>query len=74
MALRTYPNITAYLRATGMTQAELAQRLGRSQPFVSKLINGLTQPTLHEALRIATICRIPVETLVTRESVITGEK
>jgi transcriptional regulator with XRE-family HTH domain len=74
MALRTYPNITAYMKATGQSQVELAARLGRSQAFVSKLVNGLTQPSLTEALRIASICRIPVETLVTRESAITEGK
>lgn len=74
MSRRTYPNLTAYLEATGETQAELAQRLERSQAFVSKLLNGLTQPSLHEAFRIARICRIPVESLVTREAAITEGK
>lgn len=74
MAQRTYPNLMAYLEATGETQVELAQKLDRSQAFVSKLLNGLTQPSLNEALRIARICRIPVESLVTRETAITEGK
>lgn len=74
MARRTYPNLTAYLDSTGQTQTELAARLARSQAFVSKLVNGLAQPSLDEALRIARICRVPVESLVTRESAITEGK
>jgi len=74
MARRTYPNLTSYLEDTGQTQAELAERLQRSQAFISKLVNGLQQPSLDEALRIARVCRVPVESLVARESVITEGK
>lgn len=74
MAHRTYPNLRAYLDAQGMSQAELATQLGRSQPFISKLLNGLVQPSLNEALRIAVVCRVPVESLVTRESALTEGK
>lgn len=65
-AQRTYANIASYLEQTGITQAELATILGRSQAFVSKLVNGLSQPSLHEALRISRKIGIPVETLVSR--------
>jgi transcriptional regulator with XRE-family HTH domain len=41
--------------------------LHRSQAYVSKLVNGLQQPSLNEALRIANLCGVPVESLVTRE-------
>lgn len=74
MRRRTYPNLTSYLEANGLTQVELAAQLQRSQAFVSKLVNGLQQPSLDEALRIARICRVPVESLVTRERELTGEK
>lgn len=74
MARRTYPNLTAYLDDTGQNQVELAARLRRSQAFVSKLVNGLAQPSLHEALRIARICRIPVESLVSRDGALTEGK
>jgi len=74
MARRTYPNLTSYLEDTGQTQAELAGRLQRSQAFISKLVNGLQQPSLDEALRIARICRVPVESLVSRESALTEGK
>jgi transcriptional regulator with XRE-family HTH domain len=74
MATRTYPNLTAYLESTGLTQAELATKLQRSQAYISKLVNGLQQPSLDEALRIARVCRVPVESLVTRESTLTEGK
>lgn len=64
---RTYPDLTAYLDATGQTQAQLAAKLGRSQPFISKLLRGLAQPSLGEALRIASEVGVPVESLVSRE-------
>jgi transcriptional regulator with XRE-family HTH domain len=71
---RTYPNLTSYLLATGLTQAELAHKLHRSQAYVSKLVNGLQQPSLNEALRIARVCGVPVESLVTRERELTEGK
>jgi transcriptional regulator with XRE-family HTH domain len=74
MRRRTYPNITSYLLATGETQVELAAKLQRSQAYVSKLVNGLQQPSLNEALRIANICGVPVESLVTRERELTEGK
>lgn len=74
MKRRTYPNLTSYLEAEGLTQAELAVKLRRSQAYISKLVNGLQQPSLDEALRISRVCRVPVESLVTRESAITEGK
>jgi transcriptional regulator with XRE-family HTH domain len=71
---RTYPNITAYLEATGQTQQELAAKLGKSQAFVSKLRRGLVQPSLDEALRISGELGIPVESLVSpRGNILVGE-
>jgi transcriptional regulator with XRE-family HTH domain len=64
---RTYPNLTRYLEDTRQTQAQLAARLGRSQAFISKLVRGLIQPSLDEALRISTEIGVPVESLVSRE-------
>jgi transcriptional regulator with XRE-family HTH domain len=74
MAGRTYPNLSAYLDGTGQNQVQLAKRLNRSQAFVSKVLNGLAQPSLSEALRISRICRIPVESLVTRSEALTEGK
>lgn len=74
MAKRTYPSLSAFLDDTGLTQADLARKLQRSQPYISKLINGLQQPSLDEALRIARVCRVPVESLVTRENALTDRQ
>lgn len=73
-ARRTYPNLASYLEGTGQTQHQLAQRLGMSQPAISKLVRGLLQPSLHEALRISRIVGVPVESLVTRGDDIPVEK
>jgi transcriptional regulator with XRE-family HTH domain len=71
---RTYPNLASYLEATGQTQAQLATKLGKSQAFVSKLLRGLIQPSLDEALRISSVVGVPVETLVSRErNILTGK-
>ena len=64
MKKRTYPSIAARMKATGETQVELAEKIGRSQAYMSKIVRGLQQPALDEALRIATKLRIPVESLV----------
>lgn len=64
---RTYPNLTSYLKDTGKTQVQLAEDLGKSQAFISKLLRGLTQPSLDEALRIASIVGVPVESLVSKD-------
>lgn len=74
MTKRTFPNLTIYLEQTGQSQVDLAVRLQRSQAYISKLVNGLQQPSLHEALRIARVCRVPVESLVTRESALPSSK
>jgi len=68
MSTRTYPNLTVYLQDTGATQAELAVKLNRTQAYISKLVNGLIQPPLDEALRISRVCGVPVESLVTRSA------
>jgi plasmid maintenance system antidote protein VapI len=64
---RIYPDLPTYLAETGTTQTELGRLLGRNQTFISRLVNGLCQPTLHEALRIARIVGVPVESLVSRK-------
>ncbi len=71
---RTYPDLTSYLDATGQTQAQLAAKLGKSQAFISKLLRGLTQPSLVESLRISRATGVPVESLVSRAGNILTEK
>jgi transcriptional regulator with XRE-family HTH domain len=76
MTKRTYPNLAAYLEGTGLTQVELAEKLGLSQAFMSRIIRGIQQPSLDEALRIARKVRVPVESLVSRANAdaLTAEK
>lgn len=74
MARRIYPNLRAYLDGTGQTQADLASRLKRTQAYVSKLINGVQQPSLDDALYISRLCRVPVESLISRDSALTEGK
>ena len=64
MVTRIYPDIRTYLRETGTTQAELAVKLGITQPGLSKIINGLIVPKLALAFRISKVCNIPVEALL----------
>lgn len=72
--LRTYPNLSSFLTDTGMNQAALAAYLGKTQPYISKLVRGLHQPPLDEALKIAAKCRIPVESLVSTVNELTEGK
>jgi transcriptional regulator with XRE-family HTH domain len=71
---RTYPDITSYMEGTGTTQAQVAAILGRSQPFISKIRRGLTQPSLSEALRISRVLGVPVESLVSHTRNIPASK
>ncbi len=59
-----YPNLKASLKATGRTQAELAELVGIRQPYLSKILNGRQQPALRVATRIAAIADIPIESLL----------
>lgn len=71
---RTYPNLRAFLDASGQSQAEFAAQIGLSQGYLSRLIRGLQQPPLDLALRIAQAARIPVESLVSKTDRIPVEK
>lgn len=60
-ASKVHPTITilAYMRIHGLTQSELAKRLGSNQPTVSLVLNGSVLPD--SALRQAfqAVCWIP---------------
>lgn len=62
---RTYPNLLTYFTETGDTQERMARRLDITQSYMSKLTNGLQQPELKLALRIARLARVPLESLIT---------
>jgi len=73
MRQRIYPDLATFLEETGTTQQELARKVRLSQPKISRIVNGLQQPTLPQALRIVRFARVPIESLVTREDVMCVE-
>lgn len=60
---RTYPDLRTYFRESGETQAEFAKRLNRNQPWVSRIVNGVTEPTIAEAVEISRLTGVPFESL-----------
>ncbi|MEM4546838.1 MAG: helix-turn-helix transcriptional regulator [Nitrososphaerota archaeon] len=46
-----------------ITQKELAERLGVSQPYISMLERGKRFPTLRIAMKLADIFGVPIEQL-----------
>jgi transcriptional regulator with XRE-family HTH domain len=74
MAPRVFHSILDFLEASDLTQAQLAARLNKSQPYISKVINRRQEPSLRDALRIARVCRVPLESLVIPERDITVTK
>jgi len=55
--------LAAYLRDAGLTQAELARRLGCSEAFVSYMVSGSRAPgrKLARRIAIATEGAVPME-------------
>lgn len=64
MVVRTYPNLETFLKDTGLTQTELAEDLGISQSYLSRIKTGEVEAPLWLALRIARRTRVPLESLV----------
>jgi transcriptional regulator with XRE-family HTH domain len=60
---RAYPNLRAFMDATGATQAKVALDTGTSQATISRVLNGKKHPSLALALAIAAYANIPVESL-----------
>jgi transcriptional regulator with XRE-family HTH domain len=57
-------NLRQHLERTGQSQADFASRLGLSQSYVSRIVNGECVPGLRLALRIAAEAKVPVESLL----------
>jgi DNA-binding XRE family transcriptional regulator len=57
-------NLRDHLELSGQTQAAFATRLGLSQSYVSRIVNGECVPGLRLALRIAAEAKVPVESLL----------
>ena len=69
MARQSYRSLQEYLQLTGTTQAELAAKLGTSQPNVCRWARGEYLPSPARALQIAKVCNIPVTTLLIGDAV-----
>lgn len=60
---RTYKDLATYLEDTETTQAELAEKLGISQPFLSQIVNGQRSPSLELAALIEDKTGVPMRAL-----------
>jgi transcriptional regulator with XRE-family HTH domain len=60
---RTYPDLRTYFDESGDTQTRFAERIHRSQPWLSRVVNGHLEPSIHEALVIARLAGVPLESL-----------
>lgn len=67
---RTYPNLTAFFEDSGVSQAEFAARINRSQSWVSKVKNGTLEPSIAEALDISRAAGVPLESLIKRSEAV----
>lgn len=48
-------NLSSYLRDTGMTQAEMARRLGVTRSAVNQWLSGITAPSARQIAQIEDI-------------------
>ena len=69
MARKTYRSLQEYLQETGTTQAELAEKLGCSQPDVCRWARGQYLPSPARALQIAKVTGVPLTTLLVGNAV-----
>ena len=63
MGKRTYGSLAEYLKATGQTQADVADLLGIPQGQFSLYVRRLQEPRLGVALRIAARTGVTLEGL-----------
>jgi len=68
MPRRVYPNLAAYFRENDETLTQVANELDISLPYLSMIKWGYRQPTLDLALKIASRCHVPLESLLRRAS------
>ena len=68
MTTRTYPDLETYFAETGNRQFELAERVGISGSYMSRIVNKLQQPRLQLALKIVREVPVPLESLISSES------
>jgi transcriptional regulator with XRE-family HTH domain len=59
-----YGSIREYLKKTGTTEKEFAEKIGVSQPFVNLIKRGERRPTPEIAQKIEEITGIPFKKLL----------
>jgi transcriptional regulator with XRE-family HTH domain len=59
-------------KAVGMTQTELAERLGRPQSYIAKIEGGERRIDLVELIDVAQVIGLDLEALVRRASKVSG--
>jgi len=57
---KKYPALREQLKSIGMTYAELAYRMGRSEQHVKRVFTGLSDPRIGEACQMLQIAGMPV--------------
>lgn len=58
---RGYRSLAAFLAATGMTQAELAAKVGLTQGAISRYVRGASLPRSAAALRLKKVTGVSVD-------------
>lgn len=61
---KRFATLRAYLKATRMGQAELAERVGVTPSAISLYASGKRTPQPAVALELSRICNIPLEQLL----------
>jgi len=56
-----YPDIATYIEKTGDTQANIARQLTIEQAHLSRIVAGLIVPRPELAFRLASYCKIPLD-------------
>lgn len=69
---RTYPDLDTFLDAPGNSAAAFAERISKSQSYVSKVRHGIIEPNLTDALIIAKEAGVPLESLIKRSVELSG--
>lgn len=63
---RTYPDIGTFFDESGISQADFAARISKSQSYISKVRHGRLEPSIADALVIAREAGVPLESLIKR--------
>lgn len=61
-------HIRRYRQSKGLTQGELAERIGVQRSVISKYENGSVEPSLKQMRRIADVLEVPMGLLIGEEA------